>query len=1529
MGLLYPFDRASMSLLILFLLSALTFQSQAQSGSVTTTQSFSYTGQIVTYTVPTGVTSLTIEARGAEGGDVVNRRATAGKGAILAASVIVTPGQSLSILVGQQFSGKSAGGGGSFVVGPGSPGNPTPLVIAGGGGGASKSSNDSEAKHGQVNPDGGAGAGEGGTGGSGGSGSSGTAGDGGGGGLLGNGGGSEDFVNAGGQSFTSGGAGGFGNSRGSFGGGGAGGKSDGGGGGGYSGGGGGRNGVAGGGGSFTAGTRLFAHTGATDGNSGNGLVLITYTTPTQTIRYVKAGGSGTGDGTSWANASGDLQSQINIAGAEQVWVAAGTYKPGSASNTDRTISFVMKNRVAIYGGFAPTGNPGSLSERNLSLFVTTLSGDIGTPDTNGDNTYNVIRNAAGLDNTAVLDGFTISGGNASENAYPNGGGMFNTNSSPTLTNCSFQNNSSRDVGGGLFNNSSSPTLTNCSFSQNWSNRGGGIYNGRGSSPTITSCLFSQNAAGSGAGICSETNSSFRLVNCRFSQNTAGFGGALYNRSSISMVAINCSFDQNAATTSGGGGLYNSTNSTARLTNCSFSQNTAVVGGAVRNLLSATAILTNCIVWDNGGQNAIVNAPNGANETNSTTADYSLIEQDETDYTGSNNLIATTSPFASATNLQLTACSIAIDAGSNAAYTGPATDLAGNSRLVRQIDMGAYEFQGTPNSPVAITQQPVSGSSVQAGASVSVPVSVSGSVNGHQWYKDNLSSPVTGQNSATLTLTNVQTSDAGSYSLVVTGTCNSVTSTAFSLSVSAPAQPIRYVKAGGSGTGDGTSWANASGDLQSQINIAGAEQVWVAAGTYKPGSASNTDRTISFVMKESVAIYGGFVGNETSLSARPAVNPTAGSPSSSTLSGDIGTIGDNTDNSRQVVSSDGLTASARLDGFVISGAYNPDGTGSSRLGGGMYNRNSSPTLSNLRFSQNQAQFGGGIFNEVSNPSLSNCDFSQNQSSVQGGGIYNDRSSPAITSVRFSQNTTGGGGGVYNEQSNSTLINCTFIGNSGTKFGGGMVNVSSTPSLINCTFTANQSASGAALLQSRTSQLRLTNAILWDNQGQNAIVNQDNSSVTANYCLIEQGETDFTGSNNLIATTSPFVSATNLQLTACSIAIDAGSNAAYTGPATDLAGNPRLVRQIDLGAYEFQGTPNSPVAITQQPVSGSSVCVGSTVTAMVTVSGTSPAYQWYKDGQPVSGQTSATLTLTNVQTGDAGSYSVVVTGSCPGSLTSTAFSLTVNAPPAAPTLTSVGRTVMQSNAPLPLGQFVLATGSNTLSFSGINGMLAPPNADVSQAGVLSFSVTQTPANGCTSGVTVFTITVQPASPNSQTVCRSSTVVLRATTTGSRYEWYRNGQTIANRLSEVDNVYRGTKTASLTVVNIQAPGTFYCKVFAANGSFVWDGPYAVLVDFGCPASGARQAAAEVAEVPLTLTLTPNPITDGQLRAVVSGAAGQALSVQLLDLRGQVVQQQQWQSAESRQVVEWTISRSPVGVYLLRAQTPGQRTVIKVINQ
>ncbi len=223
-----------------------------------------------------------------------------------------------------------------------------------------------------------------------------------------------------------------------------------------------------------------------------------------TIRYVKQHGGG--EGTSWEDASDDLQAMINASSpGDQVWVAAGTYKP--TTDSDRYISFAMKNGVAIYGGFPNTGNPG-MGNRNWGTHVTTLSGE---------DYYFYVINNNNLNSTAVLDGFTITGGIF--------GGMDNYHSSPTVTNCIFSGNSAT-FGGGMYNESASaPTVTNCIFSGNSALYGGGMFNNASSSPEVTNCRISGKSAEYGGGGMFNEGSSPTVTNSILWGNSSGIEGS--------------------------------------------------------------------------------------------------------------------------------------------------------------------------------------------------------------------------------------------------------------------------------------------------------------------------------------------------------------------------------------------------------------------------------------------------------------------------------------------------------------------------------------------------------------------------------------------------------------------------------------------------------------------------------------------------------------------------------------------------------------------------------------------------------------------------------------------------------------------------------------------------------------------------------------------------------------------------------------------------------------------------------------------
>ncbi len=725
------------------------------------------------------------------------------------------------------------------------------------------------------------------------------------------------------------------------------------------------------------------------------------------------------------------------------------------------------------------------------------------------------------------------------------------------------------------------------------------------------------------------------------------------------------------------------------------------------------------------------------------------------------------------------------------------------------------------------------------------------------------------------------------------------------------QITRYVSTTGTNNNlaTATSWATSTTNLQGAINASVAgDQVWVAGGTYKP--TTTTNRTISFSMKNGVAIYGGFLGTETDLSQRPVTNPVGGNPSSSTLSGDIGTVGSTTDNSNHVVNNPAslsLTTSAVLDGFIITGGNaNGDGATLLNLGGGMLNAGNgsgnrcSPTVRNCLFESNVAAAGGAMYNAgytsgasspvvtncsfqfnsttngdggamvnngsrggvsspivtnclfqsnsatrgsggamhnegdggVSSPTVVNCSFLSNSAQFTGGAMYNGGTSgisiPRITNSLFQSNSASNGGAMINVgfsgNSSPVMINCSFQSNSASNIGGAMFNQGSSgnsnPRLTNCSFQSNSATSGGVAYNQEqsagSSTLTLTNCVLFDNGGSNTFFIVNNARVTASYSLLDASVTGYNGGNNRTTSISPFASTTGTALKPCAWAINAGSNSAYTtatGPTTDLAGNPRIFPSngiIDMGAYEFQELPSPPTGIAAQPAAGSAVCPESTVTAFVSASGTGPfTYQWYKDNlnSPVSNQTSATLTLTNVQTSDAGSYSVVVTGFC-NAVTSTAFSLSVNTPPA--TLSSATLTCAQTSVTLTAG----GGNSYTLSDGQTN---STGRFVVSTPG--DYTVTVSNTTGCTATATgsVASNTTTPANASLTSgtlTCANPSIQLTASATGSTSYTLSDGQanstgrftvsTPGNYTVTISNAGGCTATATSNVATDTAPPT-----------------------------------------------------------------------------------------------------------------------------
>ncbi len=421
----------------------------------------------------------------------------------------------------------------------------------------------------------------------------------------------------------------------------------------------------------------------------------------ESIACVDARARGQNNGMGWADAYTELQDAIAAAKPDaEIWVVAGTYKPDRGTG-DRTATFHLKSGVALYAGFA--GGETRRHERDPARNKTILSGDLKGNDgpgfvNNSDNSLHVVT-GSGTDATAVLDGFTITGGNAGigsrRGSKPEhaGGGMYSDAGSPTVTNCTFRGNSANNDGGAMCNaNGSGPQIARCVFERNRASNDGGAIRNAASSPVLVNCVFRGNmaAASHGGAVSNMMNASPTLANCLFLGNSASnHGGAVANMGSCSPILVGCTFRANSAKAFGGA-VANVADSHPTLGNCILWGNTVGVGtdeaAQIQGIQNGNAVINHCCIQGWSGQ------PGGRNNLG---ADPQFVDPD-----GPDKL-----PGTADDNLTLKPGSPCIDKGDNAALPKDAADLdgdgdrdeplpldlAGGPRTAAvTVDIGAYE-----------------------------------------------------------------------------------------------------------------------------------------------------------------------------------------------------------------------------------------------------------------------------------------------------------------------------------------------------------------------------------------------------------------------------------------------------------------------------------------------------------------------------------------------------------------------------------------------------------------------------------------------------------------------------------------------------------------------------------------------------------------------------------------------------------------------------------------------------------------------
>ncbi len=397
-----------------------------------------------------------------------------------------------------------------------------------------------------------------------------------------------------------------------------------------------------------------------------------------------------------------------------------------------------------------------------------------------------------------------------------------------------------------------------------------------------------------------------------------------------------------------------------------------------------------------------------------------------------------------------------------------------------------------------------------------------------------------------------------------------------------------------GANDGSSWADAyqgSDGLRLALSSAvSGDDLFVAQGTYKPTTAAS--RSASFLLKNNVEIYGGFVGGETSPVQRPAMG-TAPSILLGDLSDNDGSNLRN-DNSYHLITTSGTNASAVLDGFEIR-AGNANGSGNNNKGGGILCvSNSNPTIRNCDFIDNRCTFGGGAgYINGSHPTFTDCSFVDNLGGSYGGAFdMNGGNNTQFERCTFIGNSANRAGALeIFSTSNALVSNCLFVDNTatGSSGGGGLwFGAGGSATVVNCTVVGNHapSTTGGGLRDSG-SNVTVTNCIFWDNDGPGGAQGSANQVAGTNvtYCMVEGGAT---GAGNLaVAPVFVNTAAGDYNLMITSPGIDAGNNAAVvTGVTLDIRHKRRFEDEpsvadtglgsapiVDMGSSEFTTRPGT--------------------------------------------------------------------------------------------------------------------------------------------------------------------------------------------------------------------------------------------------------------------------------------------------------------------------------------------------------------------
>jgi purine nucleoside phosphorylase len=670
---------------------------------------------------------------------------------------------------------------------------------------------------------------------------------------------------------------------------------------------------------------------------------------------------------------------------------------------------------------------------------------------------------------------------------------------------------------------------------------------------------------------------------------------------------------------------------------------------------------------------------------------------------------------------------------------------------------------TVNIPAGITTQPQN-LTVTQGQSASFSVVASGSSPfGYQWNFNGTA--LSDATNASLALTNAQTTDAGSYTVVVTNAVGSITSQVATLTVLVPAgittQPQNLTVTQGQ-TASFSVVASGSSPFGYQWNFNSAPVSGATNASLTLTNAQTTDAGSYTVVVNNP------VGSITSQVATLTVLVPAGI----------------TTQPQNLTVTQGQSASFS----VVASGSPPFGYQWNFNGASL----SSATNASLTLTNAQTTDAGSYTVVVNNPVGSITSQVATLTVLVPAGITTQPQNLTVTqgqSASFSVVTSGSPPFGYQWNFNSAPVS-------------GATNASLALTNAQTTDAGSYTVVVTNAVGSITSQVATLTVLVpagITTQPQNLTVTQGQS---ASFSVVASGSSPFGYQWNFNGTalsdaTNASLTLTNAQTT------DAGS---YTVVVTNAVGS--ITSQV------ATLTVLVPAGITTQP-QNLTVTQGQSASFSVVASGSPPfGYQWSFNGTALSDATNASLALTNAQTTDAGSYTVVVTNAV-GSITSQVATLTVLVP--------AGITTQPQNLTVTQGQSasfsVVASGSPPFgyqwNFNGTalsdatNSALTLTNAETIDAGSYTV-VVNNPVGSITSQVATLTVLVPPGiqtQPQSQTVAAGQTAsfsVVAGGTAPLAYQWNFNSAPVS-----------GATNASLTLTNVQTTQAGSYTVVVTNNA------------------------------------------------------------------------------------------------------------------